>query len=1105
MRKITLILLSLMMAVNFSFAQKGMTFQTRAEKIAYDEANSPVVSAVQQEENYPDRNSASRGDMILEEHFDTGFPALWSQQANATGIWEWTDTYPGWGDPLINSDQHMVMCDSDGHSSDVYDVYLMSPVMDLSAYDFISIEFDRNFQAIGSSDDAGVYIGNSTDGWTPLWESNSDDPSGGVHAYYEVDVSTLADPTTIQVSFYYSTNGGTWHWGFMLDNVVIQEIDPSIDGYVLNGSGQTIAGATVEITTNGRTATTNATGYYVFYGIPDGTYEMVASREGYNTSDPVTVTVTSGTVTSQDFTLTAPNITVTPLIFDETLHPNEYLTTYLGLLNTGDGPWNWAAWVVYPTTAAPSYPHYGMNQSDITFGQVNDVNAFTRKGAHDVVNNQGSRAVGDILDQFSISGLGMTWGSGFDGTYMYLTDPVSNPTTIYQFNTDGTATGTTFTVNVGQNWIADMASDGTYLYALMVGGPNNIQVIDIATGNVVNTIGGSWTSVSQRGLAYDALADEFYVGGWNTDNIYRLDASGNVLSQTSFGAVSGLTWHPQGGPDGTGSLWVMINASTSTCTEVDPNNGWAPLQGFNQPGDNSYGGAGLALNSDGNLWIPNMNENVVYLVDTEEPLSGGPSGWLTLSDYSGTIVGGGGSFNIGVNFDASGTAAGEVYTADIFINSSPNVGIIDVPVTMTIAGEEFPVLTGFTAELTNEITGEVSMSWNNFRDVDATLEYYKIYRNGAVLTTVDPGVNSYVDVLPGFGTYDYYIQPIFLEGDGVPSDVVTIYWYAPELCYNDTAENTQFPDQEQSVVVELENCADDGILYFEFPDYLNESRDLTGEYQVEMFDSWGDGWNGNSLDLYVDGVFAGTAELLSGSGPGYFSFTVTNGAEITGTWNYGSYSSECSYNILDTEGNVVYSGTAGDIPAATLYAVVPADFVVAVQPASGTINAGQTLNVTLTYSSMGYPGGDYIQDITLVTNEPDAPREQTHVIHNTMHVIEPEYITGTVTDCNTGLPLENVTITANVLVRDIPDVFYAETGEDGTYTLAVEPGNDYVVTAEKPGYQTETTSVNAVDLPAVRDFALCEEPYPVSFVLADPNQDDTECMVTWSYRWARIW
>ena len=42
-------------------------------------------------------------------------------------------------------------------------------------------------------------------------------------------------------------------------------------------------------------------------------------------------------------------------------------------------------------------------------------------------------------------------------------------------------------------------------------------------------------------------------------------------------------------------------------------------------------------------------------------------------------------------------------------------------------------------------------------------------------------------------------------------------------------------------------------------------------------------------------------------------------------------------------------------------------------------------------------------------------------------------------------------------------------------------------------------TVDAGDLPAEDvDFELCEAPYPVDWVEADPNEADTECMVTWS-------
>ena len=243
----------------------------------------------------------------------------------------------------------------------------------------------------------------------------------------------------------------------------------------------------------------------------------------------------------------------------------------------------------------------------------------------DVTINNGTRgtlAVGDVISTVIPSGLSEVWGIGFDRStnLMYLTDYTYHPTTIFEYDLAGNPTGNTITISVGQVWIGDMAIENGYLYAVMVGAPNNIQVVDLSTGNVVNAIGGAFTTISQRGLAYDASANEFYIGGWNQDIIYHVDGSGNPIDQFSFGGISGLEWHPNGGPSGQGSLWVVTNESTGMVTELDPKNGWATLQSFVMPGTAAYGGAGLALNSNGNLWVANQKDDAVYETDSGEAL-----------------------------------------------------------------------------------------------------------------------------------------------------------------------------------------------------------------------------------------------------------------------------------------------------------------------------------------------------------------------------------------------------------------------------------------------------------------------------------------------------
>ncbi len=277
-----------------------------------------------------------RGDRtdLLTEDFEVWPPAGWTI-ATPVGT-SWIQSTSGNGHTGNYSAFHN---DDFGQSN----AYIYSPALDFTgSYGAFSLTYweyvnysswAENQQVVVSTDGVNWDIVNATIGPEDTWQEVT------------IDLSAYAGQSTVYVGFYYTGDFASEWW---IDDVVVAGLDPSIEGYVLNGTGQTIAGATVEITSLGRTATTDATGYYQFFGIADGTYDMVASRTGYNTSDPVAVTVTAPAVTYQEFTLLHPEITVSPLIFDETLHPNEYLTTYLGLLNTGDGPVNWAASIIFP-------------------------------------------------------------------------------------------------------------------------------------------------------------------------------------------------------------------------------------------------------------------------------------------------------------------------------------------------------------------------------------------------------------------------------------------------------------------------------------------------------------------------------------------------------------------------------------------------------------------------------------------------------------------------------------------------------------------------------------------------------------------------------------
>ena len=85
------------------------------------------------------------------------------------------------------------------------------------------------------------------------------------------------------------------------------------------------------------------------------------------------------------------------------------------------------------------------------------------------------------------------------------------------------------------------------------------------------------------------------------------------------------------------------------------------------------------------------------------------------------------------------------------------------------------------------------------------------------------------------------------------------------------------------------------------------------DYTINASDSYGDGWNGHNVGVTLDGVpAAGSPFTFSSGSSATFTFSVNNGQAIELTWNTGSYNGEASYELLDSEGGLVYShGTGG--------------------------------------------------------------------------------------------------------------------------------------------------------------------------------------------------
>ena len=89
-----------------------------------------------------------------------------------------------------------------------------------------------------------------------------------------------------------------------------------------------------------------------------------------------------------------------------------------------------------------------------------------------------------------------------------------------------------------------------------------------------------------------------------------------------------------------------------------------------------------------------------------------------------------------------------------------------------------------------------------------------------------------------------------------------------------------------------------------FPD-RRPTDDRTETYELYMVDSYGDGWNGASLDLYVNDVLIGDDLTIEDGSEGSFEFDVEVGDVVHTTWTTGAWDGECAYAFYNEAGELV--------------------------------------------------------------------------------------------------------------------------------------------------------------------------------------------------------
>ncbi|MEX1001283.1 MAG: PKD domain-containing protein [Crocinitomicaceae bacterium] len=150
------------------------------------------------------------------------------------------------------------------------------------------------------------------------------------------------------------------------------------------------------------------------------------------------------------------------------------------------------------------------------------------------------------------------------------------------------------------------------------------------------------------------------------------------------------------------------------------------------------------------------------------------------------------------------------------------------------------------------------------------------------------------------------------------------------------------------------------------------------DYVLELVDSWGDGWNGNTIDIYINGVPTNYTAAGTGS---TFIISVNHGDQIDLQWNAsGNWQSECEIYFYDANGNLIHSdGTGFTTPSTNMFNFT-ADCYGGLEfswiPDNGSLNdvtipnptltaPATTTTYTLTANPVGFPACSVSDDMVV--------------------------------------------------------------------------------------------------------------------------------------------
>ncbi|HBS87518.1 MAG: hypothetical protein A2W91_00370 [Bacteroidetes bacterium GWF2_38_335] len=567
------------------------------------------------------------------------------------------------------------------------------------------------------------------------------------------------------------------------------------------------------------------------------------------------------------------------------------------------------------------------------------------------------KATWDTLFTFTVTAAGQQ-AVETDGNFIYTT-AWGGTGTFYKYDMDGNYVSE-FAI-AGAGAIRDLTFDGTYFY-----GSNasmNLYQLDLAAGTLVSTIPATCSGVTGiRHCAYDPTLDGgnggFWVGNWAELGAISMTGAQLVANVAGNADCYGSTYDGWTDPSNPRLLLFQQGGSGVDIHAFDINT--LAFQGivhdcsadFPTYVSGSSIGGGLAAYEAGGYFIAlaNVQQDPNLVIAYEIAITADPAApaavenLTVVPDVTGLL-----QYDISwtnPTLDVSGAALVDITQIDFYLDEvlvtgltyDLGVGAANSFAAQTVATpgfHDFKVIctngagAGLPAVVTEWIglVPPANIAFSNIEDISADMAWtqegtpdswdIEILTGGTPATgtpTYNTTSNPYSFTgLTASTEYDVYMRAVYSGGNSVwvgPFTFTTLNCPAAEMC----------------------------------------------ELEFIMTDSYGDGWNGCTVEVMENGASIGIVTLASGTTATQY-VPMCSGNTIDFVWHLGTWAEEVSLVVNTPFGIELYSFAAGDASAFTDGATIFTFTSSCEPPACPAPTDLTAANITLTSADLGWTAG----------------------------------------------------------------------------------------------------------------------------------------------------